>query len=70
MMADHRRELEALRAARLSDSRTWEERERRYLKLGEELERKLKATRDELEAERIAHAATARALTALHRRTP
>ena len=48
MTADQRRELEALRAARLSDSRTWEERERHYLNQLEELERKLKAARDEL----------------------
>ena len=49
MMSDQRRELESLRAARLSDSRTWEERERRYLNQIEELERKLRACRDELE---------------------
>ena len=48
MMSDQRRELEALRAARLSDSRTFEERERRYLNQIEELQRKLRAARDEL----------------------
>ena len=48
MMHDQRRELETLRAQRFLDKRQWEERERFFLNRIEELERKLKAVRDEL----------------------
>ena len=68
MMSDQRREVEASRAARLHDQREWAQRERHYLNLVDELERKLKAARDQLAAEVEAHAATARALLAEHRR--
>ena len=70
MMADQRRELEMSRAARLHDQREWAQRERRYLNQIEELERTLKTARDALAAEVEAHAATARALMAEHRKTP
>ena len=68
MMADQRRELEALRAEHVRENREWEEQTRFYLNRIEELERKLKAARDELADERAAHEATARALIAEHRR--
>ena len=48
MMADQRRELEALRATHVRENREWEERTRFYVNQIEELERNLRARRDEL----------------------
>ena len=48
MMADHRRDIAILNAHRIRDRQEWDQRERRYLNQIEELERKLKAARDEL----------------------
>ena len=48
MMADQRRELEALRATLASREQNWQARERHYLNQIEQLERQLKAARDEL----------------------
>ena len=68
MMSDQRRELDVLRFQYDKQRSDWEQRERRYVNQIEELERKLASARDELAAEVDAHAATARALLAEHRR--
>ena len=48
MMSDQRRELEALRFKYDKERQDWEQQQRRLLNQVEELERKLKAARDEL----------------------
>ena len=69
-MADQRRELEMSRAARLHDQREWAERERRYLNQLEELERKLKAAKDELAEARQDIIALNHQVRLSERRTP
>ena len=59
MMADHRRELEALRYQHEHERLDWQSMQRSLINQIEELERKLKAARDELE--------DTRATLALHR---
>ena len=53
MTADQRRELEALRFKYDKERQDWEQQHRRLLNQVEELERKLKAARDELAEARL-----------------
>ena len=53
MMSDQRRELDVLRFQYDKQRSDWEQQQRRLLNQIEELERKLKAARDELAEERL-----------------